>query len=203
MSDRATESYGESTLTLVDRAGVWLSQRAIRRHLPRRKDLKVLELGCGYRAVQLQGLSEYIAHGTGVDFTISPDLKTLPKFTFIEGSVEEALPTIQPDQFDVVLLISVLEHLENPFAVLTRCSDLLVSRGKLLINVPTWVGKRFLEFSAFRLGLSPRVEMDDHKMYYGARDLWPLLVGAGFRPSDIALRYHKLGLNLLAVAVRQ
>ena len=37
-------------------------------------------------------------------------------------------------------------------------------------------------------------------MYYGRRDLWPLLVGAGFRPSRIRLVYHKLGLNLLARA---
>ena len=49
-------------------------------------------------------------------------------------------------------------------------------------------------------GLSPQVEMDDHKMYYDKRDLWPVLVKAGFSPSRIALRYHKFGLNLFAVA---
>jgi hypothetical protein len=101
MSARANESYGQRGLTLADRIGVWLSQRAIRRHLPR---------------------------------------------------------------------------------------------------VPTWLGKRFLEFSAFRLGLSPKVEMDDHKMYYGERDLWPILVRAGFKPSQIQLGYHKFGLNLFAAA---
>ena len=61
-------------------------------------------------------------------------------------------------------------------------------------------GKTFLEFSAFRLGLSPKSEMDDHKMYYDKRDLWPLLVKAGFLPSAIETRYHKFGLNLFAVA---
>jgi hypothetical protein len=40
--------------------------------------------------------------------------------------------------------------------------------------------------------------MDDHKMYYDKRDLWPLLVRAGFRPSEIRLRYHKFWLNLFA-----
>ena len=72
----------------------------------------------------------------------------------------------------------------------------------LLANVPTWWGKAFLELSAFRLGTSPPEEMDDHKMYYDKRDLWPLLVRAGFRPSRIRLRYHKFGLNLFAVARR-
>jgi len=54
--------------------------------------------------------------------------------------------------------------------------------------------------SAFRLGTSPAVEMDDHKMYYHESDLWPLLVRAGFKPSRLHLRYHKFGLNLFAVA---
>ena len=53
MTLRAHESYGQRGLTPVDRLGVWLSQRAIHRHLPRRNDLEVLELGCGYRATQL------------------------------------------------------------------------------------------------------------------------------------------------------
>ena len=42
--------------------------------------------------------------------------------------------------------------------------------------------------------------MDDHKMYYGKRDLWPILVRSGFKPSQIRLRYHKFGLNLFAAA---
>jgi predicted SAM-dependent methyltransferase len=98
------------------------------------------------------------------------------------------------------LLISVLEHLWEPQAVLSACHGLLKPGGSLVVNVPTWLGKRFLEFSAFRLGTSPAAEMDDHKMYYDRRDLWPLLVRAGFRPSRIRTRYHKFGLNLFAVA---
>ena len=57
----------------------------------------------------------------------------------------------------------------------------------------------FLELSAFRLGLSTPESIDDHKTYYDKRDLWPLLVAAGFKPSQIDMRYHKLSLNLFAV----
>jgi hypothetical protein len=97
----------------------------------------------------------------------------------------------------------VLEHLPDPLLVIQSARGLLKPSGMLLINVPTWLGKSFLEFSAFRLGLSPKVEMDDHKMYYDKRDLWPLLVQAGFKPSLIKLRYHKFRLNLFAVARRE
>jgi SAM-dependent methyltransferase len=183
--------------------GVWLSQRAISRELPNRSDLEVLELGCGFRATQLVALSPRLKHGTGVDFQLAPELTSLQNFTFRQGTIEETLPKLAGKAFDAVLLISVLEHLREPLLVIGAIRDLLKPSGVLLINVPTWRGKTFLEFSAFRLGLSPKVEMDDHKMYYDKRDLWPLLVRAGFKPSLINLCYHKFGLNLFAVARRE
>ena len=200
MRARGDESYGQRGLTMADRLGVWLSQRALRRYLPRRNDLEVLELGCGYHATQLIALDRTLKRGIGVDFHIAPELQTLERFTFHEGTIEETLPKLESEMVDVVMLISVLEHLTEPLLVLQSASRLLRPSGLLLVNVPTWLGKRFLEFSAFRLGLSPKVEMDDHKMYYGKRDLWPILVQAGFKPSQIRLRYHKFGLNLFAAA---
>jgi len=200
VSLRAQESYGQHELTLVDRLGVWLSQRAIRRHLPSRNDLEVLELGCGYRATQLIALQPKLKQGIGVDFQIAPELQTLKRFTFYQGTIEEIMPKLESETLDVIMLISVLEHLVEPQFVIQSAWRLLRPSGVLLVNVPTWVGKRFLELSAFRLGFSPKIEIDDHKMYYGKRDLWPILVRSGFRPSQIRLRYHKFGLNLFAAA---
>ena len=202
MSSRSDESYGQHPLTWVDRFGVWLSMRAIRRWIPHRNDLEVLELGCGYRASQLVSLRPRIKRGVGVDFRIAAELLSLPKYEFHESSIEEALPTLASQSFDVILLVSVLEHLEQPLAVIKLLKSLLKPDGVLLINVPTWRGKAFLEYSAFRLGLSPKTEMDDHKMYYDKRDLWPLLVQACFKPSRIRLAYHKFGLNLFAAATQ-
>ena len=203
MNERKRESYGQKKLSFVDRLGVWLSKRAIARELPNRSDLEVLELGCGFRAAQLVALSPRLKHGTGVDFQLAPELASLPHFTFHEGTIEETLPRLAGQVFDAVLLISVLEHLRDPLLVIDAIRDLLKPLGVLLVNVPTWRGKSFLEFSAFRLGLSPKVEMDDHQMYYDKRDLWPLLVRAGFKPSLIKLHYHKFGLNLFAAARRE
>ncbi len=200
MNNRTHESYGERELSFVDRLGVWLSERAIARELPDRTDLEVLELGCGFRAAHLIALSPRLKRGVGVDFRIASNLGTVEKLAFHQGTIEEALPKMASERFDAVMLISVLEHLRDPFVVIEAAYHLLRNSGLLLINVPTWRGKGFLEFSAFRLGLSPKVEMDDHRMYYDKRDLWPVLVRAGFKPSLIKLRYHKFGLNLFAVA---
>ena len=200
MSLRAHESYGQQGLTLVDRLGVWLSKRAIERHLRNRQELEVLELGCGFRATHLVALEPKLKRGIGVDFQIAPELQTRQKFTFHQGKIEDTLPMLESESVDVVLLISVLEHLAEPELVIQSAWQFLRPSGLLLVNVPTWAGKRFLEISAFRLGLSPKVEIDDHKMYYDKRDLWPMLVRAGFKPSQIRLRYHKFGLNLFAAA---
>jgi SAM-dependent methyltransferase len=187
-------------LTLADRLGVWLSLRAIRRHLRGRSELELLELGCGYRATQLLALEPKLKRGIGVDFQIAPELQTLERFTFHQATIEEILPHLESETVDVVMLISVLEHLVEPQFVIESAWRLLRPSGLLLVNVPTWVGKRFLELSAFQFGLSPKVEIDDHKMYYGKRDLWPMLVQSGFKPSEIRLTYHKFGLNLFAAA---
>lgn len=200
MSPRTNESYGQHGLTVADRLGVWLSQRAIRRYLPAQSNLEVLELGCGYRATQLLALEPRLKRAVGVDFQIAPELRTREKFEFYEVSIEQILPKLASESFDAMMLLSVLEHLTEPQFVLQSAWRLLKPSGLLLVNVPTWFGKRFLELSAFRLGFSPKIEIDDHKMYYGKRDLWPMLVRAGFKPSEIRLEYHKFGLNLFAAA---
>ncbi len=74
---------------------------------------------------------------------------------------------------------------DDPQFVLQSECRLLRPSGLLLVNFPAWVGKRFLRLSSFRLGFSLKLEIDDHKMYYGKRDLWRMLVHAGFKPSEI------------------
>lgn len=193
-------AFGQHGTSFVDRFGVWLSKRAIARHLSGRRDLAAVDLGCGYHATLLRALGPLVTSGVGIDLKISPEARATPNLRFVESSIEDALPGLATDGFDLVMLISVLEHLAEPLAALRECHRMLKPGGQLLLNVPTWRGKVFLEFSAFRLGTSPACEMDDHRMYYGKRDLWPLLVRAGFKPSRLKLRYHKFTLNLFATA---
>jgi SAM-dependent methyltransferase len=194
------EAFGQHGNSWVDRCGVWLSSRAIRRWLPRRPGLRLLDLGCGYHATLLRALLPRLEAGVGIDVGVSQEARHVPGLSFLEGGIEDHLPAIPSERFDVVMLISVVEHLGEPLPILEHCRRVLRRGGVLLVNVPTWWGKGLLEFSAFRLGTSPALEINDHKMYYDKRDLWPLLVKAGFHPSDIRLRYHKVGLNLFAVA---
>lgn len=196
-----TGAFGEQGLTVLDYFGNWLSKRAILPHLPAVSNPYVLDLGCGYRARLLKTIAGAIpctAHA--VDIKLDPALKLDPSFVAMEAPIPEALSRIPDASVDLLLLISVLEHLETPLSVLKACHRVLKPGGKLLLNVPTWRGRWFLELAAFKLGLCPAEEIDDHKTYYEIASLWPLLVESGFKPSRLKVKKIKFGLTIFAVA---
>jgi SAM-dependent methyltransferase len=194
------ESFGQGhALTPVDRFGVWLSARQVRRWVPSFRGRRVADLGCGYQALFTRSILDEVDHAVLVDVSLAPDLKAHPKVTAIEGGMPAALAAIPERSLDVVLIVSVLEHLTQPLEALREIRRILAPGGTCLVNVPSWRGKPYLELAAFRLGVAPAREMDDHKMYYDVRDLWPLLVNAGFLPSQIRCFAYKFGLNTFAV----
>lgn len=159
----------------------------------------VIDVGCGYHAAFARTLLSEVGELTLLDVSLAPELRELPKVKVIEGALPQALTGVREESLDVVICNSVLEHLWAPLDALKEFHRVLRPAGVCFVNVPSWRGKGFLEFSAFRLGLSPVEEMDDHKCYYDPRDLWPNLVRAGFRPRDIVCRRHKFTLNTFAV----
>jgi SAM-dependent methyltransferase len=189
----------EGRITGVDRAGVWLSGHQIRRTVGSLDDKDVGDVGCGFQATYMRTVLDTVRSATLVDISLADDLKSRPNVTAIEGKLPGVLEDLPDRSLDVILCMSVLEHLWAPDQALTHFRRLVRPGGVLAINVPSWRGKRALEFSAFRLGLSPASEMDDHKRYYDPRDLWPLLVAARFMPHGIRCFRHKFGLNTFAV----
>ncbi len=198
-SELRDASFGQKhEPTLVDRFGVWLSARQIRRFVPSVTGLDIADLGCGYHASFTRTVLGEVASATLVDVTLADDLKQHPKVRAFEGDLQQTLLALPERSSDLVMIVSVLEHLWEPLQALKQIRRLLRPGGTCLVNVPSWRGRRYLEFSAFKLGLSPAAEMDDHKTYYDVQDLWPLLVSAGFLPSEIDCLSHKFGLNTFA-----
>jgi SAM-dependent methyltransferase len=185
-------------MSAADRLGIWLSGRRVRKEVGVFAGKAVGDFGCGYQAKLIRTLLDEVTSATVIDVALADDLKDNPKVRAIEGKLPDALGDISDDSLDVVLCVSVLEHLWHPDVALAEFHRILAPGGVCVVNVPSWRGKRFLELSAFRLGLSPREEMDDHKRYFDPRDLWPLLVQAGFVPHGIRCYRYKLGLNTFA-----
>jgi len=196
-------AYGQGYQpTVIDRFGVWLSSRQIRRYVHSLVGKRIGDFGCGYQAQFVRTVLAELEGAVLVDTALAADLKTMPNITAIEGTLPGVLEQVPADSLDIVLCISVLEHVWDPSMLLAHCIRIVRPGGTCLFNVPSWRGKKFLEYSAFRLGLSPKDEMDDHKNYYDVRDLWPLLVRAGFLPSRIRCFSHKFGLNTFAVCTK-
>jgi len=192
------KSFGEKNkLTLVDKIGVFLSLRKITSFARRKRPLEIIDIGCGYNAVLLQHLKRYSNNLTGIDIKVNPEISRIKIY---ERNIERDLSFLEDSAADLIILNSVLEHLDYPQEILKETYRILKEEGTLILNVPNWLGKYFLEFSAFRLGFSPKEEMNDHKMYYGKKDLWPMLVRSGFKPENIKMKYHKLFLNTLCYA---
>lgn len=194
------EAFGEATaLSFVDRFGVYLSSRRLRKEVRDFRGLRVADFGCGYFATFARTILSDVQSMTLADLKLDPELAANPKVMALEGDLQESLAGVPDQSLDVVMCISVLEHLEDPVSTLKHFKRISAPGGILLINVPSWRGKYFLELSAFRLGLSVGDSIDDHRFYFDPRDLWPLLVRAGFRPKNISCFKHKFGLNTFAV----
>jgi SAM-dependent methyltransferase len=182
---------------------VWLRDRVLIGSLLRSgrpyAGKRLADIGCGFRAAFSRTLLDQLSSAILVDVAIAPDLKTHPRVTAIEGVLPEALAEIPSHSVDVVVCSAVLEHLREPLETLEEFPRVLAPGGVCLINVPSWLGKRVLEFLTFRLGMTTADSIDDHKRYYSPRELWPLLVRAGFVPHNIKCYRQLVGVNTLAV----
>lgn len=196
-------SYAEiKPPTWVDRFGVWLSARRFQKYVKTIETKTVADLGCGFHAKLGLSLAKEAKSLFLVDVSLNPDLARNENVRILEGVLPHCLSQEKSEQFDVILLNSVLEHISQDELLLKEVHRLLLPGGMVLINVPSWRGKSWLEWSSFQLGLSPAEEMEDHKRYYDVKDLWPRLIVAGFRPSHVQCFSHKWGLNTFALCVK-
>lgn len=196
-------SFGQkSAPNVVDRAGRWLSTRRVRRLLGGTVGLRGADVGCGFDGALGRLLFARSAEVLLVDISVDrsrPD----NRITILEGYLPAVLDGVQSGSLDAIVCNNVIEHLWEPAPTLAALHRVLAPGGRLVVNVPSWRGKVFLELAAFRLGVAPKDEMDDHKTYYDPRELWPLLIAAGFMPSAVSCRRHKFGLNTIARCIKQ
>jgi SAM-dependent methyltransferase len=201
--DRRSQSLGDGRrLSMVDKFGAWLGTRHLQRRVGSWQGKRVLDVGCGFDARATRVAREQSTSVTLIDFALAPALVADPAVITHVGSFQELGDELPRGAFDVVVCLSVLEHMENDQGALNLMFELLAPEGCLILGVPTWRGRRLLELVAFRLGWADPVQVGDHLRYYDVSDLWPLLVLAGFRPDHIRCRRIKFGLNLLAICRR-
>ena len=100
---------------------------------------KILDLGCGEGFL----LSHFKDAGwkvLGLDFSDEGVRKQNPKLIkdIVKGNVYKELEVLlkTDENYDVIYLGNILEHVIDPLALVTKCSDLLSAGGLLVITVP-------------------------------------------------------------------
>lgn len=195
------KSFNYRSLPLIGKISLWLDKRIILTNLESGLWLDVLS---GYNALlQISQIhNRKISKFYSLDFKLN---KTLKKYAFHlkETFVDKTLP-YKDNKFNNITIVNGLEHLWYPQEILKECFRVLKPRGILQIIVPTWFGKPILEFLAFELkNKQAYIEMNDHKMYYDKKTLWPMLIIAGFKPKFTKLKRIKLFCSLYAMAVKK
>ena len=102
-------SFGQHRhVTIVDKAGVWLSGHQIRRTVGDVTDKDVGDFGCGFEATYVRSVLPRLRSATLVDLALADDLKSSAKVTAIEDALPAALAALPDRSLDVILCMSVI-----------------------------------------------------------------------------------------------
>ncbi len=102
-------------------------------------DKTILDIGCG-GGILTESLANHSAQVTGIDaskMAISAAQEHAAEhnksIVYIETTVEE-IAKKQPQQFDVVVCMELLEHVPDPLSVVQSCADLLKPHGHVFFS---------------------------------------------------------------------
>ena len=184
--------------SLADKLGSWLNRRQLLARLPKGRDV-VIDLGSGMEARNILPLRRFFRLCIATDFDVSARVLSR-NVVAVRSNIVQLTSSLPDHSVDMFLLISVLEHVEKQDILVSEIHRALKPGGHLVINVPTWRGRPILEKMAFRLNLTSRFLINDHKRYYSKDSLWQVLRDAKFLPENIEVGTHKLGLSAFAMA---
>lgn len=110
---------------------------------------KVLDVGCG-GGILSEGLAQRGAHVKGIDMGEAPlavaRLHGLESGTNVDYQqiTVEALAAAEPETYDVVTCLEMLEHVPDPASVISACMRLLKPGGQLFLSTINRNPKAFL-----------------------------------------------------------
>jgi SAM-dependent methyltransferase len=163
--------YGSHYRELYERHWWWRARedalmQVLQRHLPRKRPLRLLDVGCG-DGLFFDRLAKF-----GEVEGVEPDAH-LVTATGAHAAKIHIAPFDSELQlghrYDVLLMLDVLEHLDDPNGALRCAHDLLLHGGAFIITVP-----------AFMTLWTNHDVINHHRTRYRRQTLFPLLRGAGF-----------------------
>jgi 2-polyprenyl-3-methyl-5-hydroxy-6-metoxy-1,4-benzoquinol methylase len=168
------------------------TRRDIIRVMPPGKGRRVLEVGCG-RGHTLMALKQsgYAAEAVGVELVPlqRSDEEVRGVDRYIVGNIETDVLELPQNYFDVVVCGDVLEHMNDPWAVVGKLQGLLRGNGSLVASVPNVREARTLynllvkgDFAYTESGVLDRT----HLRFFCKRNILDLLTVAGASVQNVS-----------------
>jgi 2-polyprenyl-3-methyl-5-hydroxy-6-metoxy-1,4-benzoquinol methylase len=154
------------------------------RHLPKAKaGMQLLDMGCGNGAFLLRARSAGF-NVVGADFdSKAVEIACSQGLNVRLGGVESLDPSVE--QFDVITLAHVIEHVHHPVEMLQACYDLLKPGGFLWIETPNIAAEGHRLFGASWRGLEP----PRHLVLFTLESMCNTLSAAGF--SEVKVQTYR------------
>lgn len=139
----------------------------LHKHLPQKKDLKIMDVGCGFGGM-LEGLSEF---GRPMGMEIDMDSARFCKKRGFDGICLGSgyVMPFQSNSLDLITLFDAIEHIEDDEKVIRQCAEALKPGAHIMITVPAY---QFLYADNDRLAM--------HLRRYTLKRLKNLVKDAGF-----------------------
>lgn len=154
---------------------------------------RVFEVGCGNGGLLSQLKKEHLAkYIVGLDpYGKLPDNDNFDEFYSV--SIENMLPRLESDKFDLIIFADVLEHLEDPWSIAKKiCADNLKEGGMVIISIPNF--RNFFTLSKIIMTNSFKYEPEGvldktHLRFFCKHDLINLAEGAGLKVEKITQNF--------------
>lgn len=139
----------------------------------------ILDIGCGDGSFHVELEEKYRCQGIEISKDLAQHAGRIKKLKVVQGDLLTA--DFSNQKFDLIMIISVLEHLRNPAETLSKCYDLMHEHSVLLIKTINFASHN-RDFAGDKWsGLRP----PDHLIHFNPKNLKQLLTKVGFRKFKI------------------
>jgi 2-polyprenyl-3-methyl-5-hydroxy-6-metoxy-1,4-benzoquinol methylase len=157
----------------------------------------IIDFGCGsdFQAISKRYAETYKAvliDLYGDDFT-----KNKIKFINYNNNFNKIDIQLKNEKFDIIILAAVIEHLDNPEAIIKYLKKFLNKNGYFLLTAPSIYSKTILEFMSFKLNLINADLVREHKKYYNKDEY--IKLAKKTESNLINFKYFLFGMNTIAI----
>ncbi len=106
------------------------------------KGKRVLDIGCGTGELAYLIAKKGVKEVLGVDY--SNEAIAIAQETYQQKNLRYECVDVSSikDSFDVITLVGVLEHIDEPFVLLKKLKALLKPKGSIIVTCPNWSNPR-------------------------------------------------------------